>query len=62
MNALKARKIGNSQVCVSSVRTTRVISQTKIPAFPDNFLVVGAGDEDGTYILVIVFGDRKLAA
>lgn len=62
MNTLKAQKIGNTRVRVSGMRTARMMSQTKLPTFPDNFLVVGAGDENGTYILVVVFGERGLSA
>jgi hypothetical protein len=58
MNALKARKNADTRVCVSGTRPTRLIPQTKLPTFPDNLLVVGSGDESGTYIVVIVFGDR----
>jgi hypothetical protein len=59
MNALKASKSRDSRACVSGMRATRMISESRLPAFPDNILVVGAGDEKGTYILVVVFGDRE---
>jgi hypothetical protein len=62
MNATKARKKGNTRVSFPEILTVSSTSQRKFPSFPDNLLVVGSGDENGTYLLVVVLAGPSLAA
>jgi hypothetical protein len=53
MKALKLRKKNNSYGYFEN-RLLRANSESKLPQFPENLLVIGAGDAAGTYILVVV--------
>jgi hypothetical protein len=54
MRILKLRKKSTAASYLPSGRKPRFNGVTKLPTFPDNFLVVGSSDEKGTLILVVV--------
>jgi hypothetical protein len=58
MNAAKAHK--KDTTCFTGARAVPMVSESRLPNFPDNFFVVGSGDESGTYILVVVLAGRGL--
>jgi|HubBroStandDraft_5_1064220.scaffolds.fasta_scaffold01389_3 hypothetical protein len=54
MRILKLRKKNTADSSSPSGRKLRLNGVTKLPSFPDNFLVVGSSDDKGTLILVVV--------
>jgi hypothetical protein len=62
MDAMKARKKGNTRVHFPEILTARSISKRKFPHFPENLLVVGSGDENGTYLVVVLLAEPNRPA
>ena len=54
MRILKLRKKNTADSSSPSGRKLRLNGVTKLPSFPDNFLVVGSSDDKGILILVVV--------
>ena len=54
MNSFKASKKSTAHGYSPETAIARVNPGARQTKFPENFLVVGAGDENGTWILVVV--------
>jgi hypothetical protein len=54
MNALRTPKKSSLHRYFSGIDIARLNPNSRLAKFPENLLVIGAGDESGTWILVVV--------